>query len=115
MNAPDRDVHDAADGVLKEQAVEALVDRLIEGKVVHTVTSRDIFNDLMDAYDKPTYPRVLDLLDGLLSLNNKCGDNHMLDCYELERKAKELIQEYVLGRSEWIAEEAEEIELAGEE
>lgn len=110
-----RDLHDAADGALKEQAVEALVDRLVEGKAVHTVTARDIFDDLLDDVKKPSYMVLLDLLDGLLALNGKAGNTHLLDCSELERKAKELITAYVLGRGEWIEEEADEIEASRDE
>ena len=116
MNAPDRNLHDEADGALREQAIEALVDRLAERKAVHTVTSRDIFDAAMDDVNKPTYGVILDLLEGLLALNGKCGDEHFLSACELERKAKELVSAYVLGRSDWIEDEASEIEMhAGEE
>src|SRR5688572_31741959 len=114
MNAPlrvvERDLHDAADGAIKEDALQNLLDRLVTGKTVHTLTSRDIFDCLMDDVNKPTYSHVLDLLDGILNLNNKFGDDHKIASYELQLKASELMKGFLLGKPEWIEEEAEEIE-----
>lgn len=94
---------------LEGQAVENMVDRLIDGKTVNRVCSREIFRDMTDAYDKPQFQTILDLLDGVLSLNYKGGDERVLLLGELEEKAKELIHGYVLGRQDWINEEVEEI------
>lgn len=110
MNAPDRNIHDAADGLLKEQAIEALVDRLAEGKAVHTFTSRDIFDCAVDNSQSAAYSNVLDILDAVLALNGKAGDEFFLAANEAAAKAKEVIEAFVNGKEDWIEEEAAEIE-----
>lgn len=110
MNAPDRNIHDAADGVLKAQAVEALVDRLAAGRAVRTLTSRDIFDCAVDDASKPTYSAVLDILEAVFALNGKAGDEFFLAANEAADKAKEVIQAFVLAKEDWIEEEASEIE-----
>lgn len=110
MNAPDRNIHDAADGVLKAQAVEALVDRLAAGRSVRTLTSRDIFDCAVDDASKPTYSAVLDILEAVFALNGKAGDEFFLDANEVARKAKEIVESFVLAKEDWIEEEAREIE-----
>lgn len=109
MNAPDQ-LFDTADSVLREDAINNLVDRLLVGDTVHTLTSRDIFDCLVDDYSKPTYHTALDLLEGLAGLNYKCGDAYKIACYDLQEKAKELLKGFVLGHEEWILEAIEEIE-----
>lgn len=111
MNAPDRDLHDAADGALKEQAVEQIVDRLAEGKAVHTWTSRDIFDCAVDNAQDAAYSNALDILDSVLALNGKAGDEFFLAANEVADKAKSLIQAFVLAKDDWIEEEAAEIEM----
>lgn len=119
MNAPlrnpNRDLNDAADGELRAQAIEALVDRLAEGKAVRTLTSRDIFDCAVDSAQSPTYSNVLDILDTVLALNGKAGDEFFLAANEAAAKAKALVEGFVLGKADWIEEEAAEIERAGEE
>lgn len=115
MNAPDRNIHDAADGALKEQAVEALVDRLAEGKAVHTYTSRDIFDCAVDNAHDAAYSNALDILEAVLALNGKCGDQFFLAANEVADKAKALIQAFVLAKEDWIEEEAAAIEADREE
>lgn len=115
MNAPERDLHDAADGELRAQAIETLVDRLVDGKAVHTFTSRDIFDCALDDLAAPAYSRALDVLEAVLALNGKAGDEFFLDANEAARKAKELIEVFVLGKPDWIEEEAAEIDANAEE
>lgn len=119
MNAPlrnpDRDLHDAADGQLRAQAVEALVDRLAEGKVVRTLTSRDIFDCAVDDARAPGYSNALDILDAVFALNGKAGDEFFLAANEVAAKAKALVEGFVLGKADWIEEEAAEIEAWREE
>ena len=110
MNAPDRNMHDAADGLLKAQAVEALVDRLAAGKAVHTLNARDIFDCALDDVRKPAYIAALDILDAALALNGKAGDEFFLAANEVADKAKALVEAFVLGKEDWIEEEAAEIE-----
>lgn len=116
MNAPDRNLHDEADGLLKEQAVEALVDRLAEGRAVHTITARDIFDCAVDNAQAAAYSNVLDILDAVLALNGKAGDEFFLAANEAAAKAKAVVEAFVQGKADWIEEEAAEIEAhAGED
>ncbi len=115
MNTRDRNLHDEADGVLKAQAVEALVDRLAQGKAVHTLTSRDIFDCAVDDLRASAYAAALDILEAALALNGKAGDEFFLAANEVADKAKAVIEAFVLGKDDWIEEEAAEIEHAGEE
>lgn len=111
MNARNHDIHDAADGALRTQALEALVDQLAAGRAVHTITSRDIFDCLIDDVRRPAYAVVLDILDDVLALNGKCGDEHKRATYEIQEKTKALVTGFVEGaHPDWIQEKAEEIE-----
>lgn len=93
------------DAQRREQAAETLVDRLTSGKLVDGATSRNIFHDLADDASSHQYQTLLDILDGVLLLNSKCGDERVLACGELEDKAKGLIYGYVLGREDWLSAE----------
>lgn len=110
MNTRDRNLHDAADGLLKAQAVEALVDRLAAGKAVHTLNARDIFDCVIDNPNAIAYIAALDILEAVLALNGKCGDEFFLAANEAADKAKDLIEAFVLGKEDWIEEESAEIE-----
>lgn len=110
LRQPSRDLHDAADGALREQAVEALVDKLVDGKTIHRTNAQDIFECAVN--DELRYLDVLALLEGLLALNCKAGDHFLLDAAALAERAKEIVQGYVLGKQDWIEEEAAEIEAA---
>lgn len=119
MNAPlrnaDRDLHDAADGQLRAQAIEALVDRLLEGKTVRTLTSRDIFDCAVDDARAPGYSRALDILEAAAALNGKAGDEFSLAANDVAAKAKAMVEGFVLGKADWIEEEAAEIEASARE
>lgn len=93
----------------REQAIENLMDRLLSHRTVDLVSSREIFHDLTDEISSHQYQTLLDILDGVLSLNYKAGDEHLLACRELEGKAKDLIHGYVLRREDWLFEEEQRI------
>jgi hypothetical protein len=82
-----------------------LIERLISGKSVNRVTSRDIFDTAVDG----SYHQVLDILEAVLALNDKCGDDFFLDANECARNAEKVIEAYVDSKEDWIWERACEI------
>lgn len=97
----------------REQALDNLVSRLVNGKTIERASSRDIFHDLADDISSAEYQTLLDIIDGVLALNHKFGDAHTLACRALEEKANGLIQSYIASREDWLQEE--EARLRAEE
>lgn len=88
-----------------DQAREEIIDKLISGKTVNKMTSRDIFDSAMDG----SYHNVLDLLDSILSMNDKTGYEYRLCADECADKAKRVIESFVDSKQDWILERASEI------
>jgi hypothetical protein len=93
---------------IMDQAREDLIERLIEGKNVNRTNARDIFAGAIEE-GEVDYRTCLDLLEGLLSLDTKCGDSRSLAVYELVKKARGMVEAYVDGKEDWIRERAAEI------
>lgn len=90
-----------------DQAREELIDKLIAGKSVNRTTSRDIFACAVN--HDVDYHNVLDLLDSLLSMNDKTGYEYRLCADECASKAKRVIEAFVDSKEDWILERACEI------
>lgn len=87
----------------REQAREELIDKLLAGKVVRTITSRDVF-DL--ALQGPDYTNVLDLLEAALALNTEHGDR-----LTVAAKAKSFMESFIESKDEWVQDLAEELAI----
>ena len=101
MNAPDRDIHDAAAGELREQAVYNLTERLHGGRTVGRLTLRDLIDSDLNG------PRA-----GFATIEI----TNLLLADSGERAAKAdtyvagVIERYLSKRSDLVEEEANEIE-----
>jgi hypothetical protein len=92
------------------QAQEEIVEKLVEGKNVHRVNSRDIFDAAVGSIGNDVdYHRALDLLEDVLALNRKTGDDFRLAAHDVARKAKEFVERFVEGKDDWVEERAAEL------
>lgn len=88
-----------------DQAREELIEKLIEGKTVNRMTSRDIFDCAADNSSVPLF----DLLENVLGMNREHGDGFRLAGWDCANAAKKIIEDFVDSKPEWIWERACEI------
>lgn len=106
-----RRLYQAADDAIADpapyidQAREELIERLIDGKTVNRVTSRDIFDS---AHDDSSVA-LFDLLENVLRMNREHGDGFRLAAWDCANSAKKMIEAFVDAKPEWIWERACEI------
>ena len=101
MNAPlrDRDIHDAADGELRKQAIESLSEKIKSGK-----HRNGVFELLDSELNGERYKIVLEEITTLL-LNETMEREDIAD-----RIVSGLIERYLSTKGDLIEEEAAEIE-----
>lgn len=106
MNAPDRNIHDAADGKLREQAIENIAERIKGGR------SKVSVHDLLDTeLDNPTRCRIL-AEDLAKLLTAESGERAAL----ADQIVDGLVERYISVHGDLVEEEATEIEAhAGED
>ena len=105
MNAPDRDIHDCADGELRKQAMENLAERIKSGK-----HKNGIFELLDSELNTDRYKILLEEITTLLC-NETVEREAMAD-----KIVAGLIERYISVHGDLVEEEANEIEAyAGEE
>ena len=107
MNAPlrnlDRDVHDAADGELRAQAIESLTYKIISGK-----HRNGIFELLDSELNGERYKILLEEITTLLL--NESGERE----YLAEKIRDGLIERYLSVHGDLVEEEASDIEAREE-
>lgn len=98
MNAPERNIHDAADGALRQDAIDNLTDRLKTGGAVGRVDLRDILSDDVDQ------GRVT--AEDLYQILTNYDDRHLL----AERMVDQIISRFIATNPDAVEEEAAQIE-----
>lgn len=106
MNAIDRDIHDQADGALRQQAVENLTERLHAGKTVRSLTLRDLID--ADLSGPRAEFAALEVKNLLLADHGERGAK--ADAY-----VAGVIERYITTNPDLVEEEACEIEAHAEE
>lgn len=86
----------------KDQARDHLIERLVCGKTVHGMTAKDVFDS---AADNST-PEVFEILEGLVGLSEKVGDDFQLSARDLAKRARTFIEHFVDRHPDWIEEKA---------
>lgn len=99
MNAPDRDLHDAADGELRAAAVENITHRIISGQ------SRITIRDLIDIeLSSDRYMPLIAEFEALVTAES--GERAAL----ADKAVKGLMDRYIAAHDDLVEEEAETIE-----
>lgn len=109
MNAPlrvipDRDIHDAADGELRQQAIESLTFKIKSGK-----SRMGIFELLDCELSSERYKILLEEITGLL-LNETCEREYIAD-----QIVAGLIERYLSTKGDLVEEEAAQIEAEADQ
>jgi hypothetical protein len=107
VNAPDRNLHDQADGQLRQDAIDNLTRKLEEGDQVGRCTFRDLIDSELNG------DRAHLLLDDLDTLIRGEGGNDTRDGFA-SRLMSKLIERYLLNHPDLIEEEAATIEAQDE-
>lgn len=98
MNAPDCDIHDQADGALRQQAIENIAERIKSGK------GRISIRDLLDCEMNSRGEFLLAELEQLLTVEH--GEHGA----KADKLVAEMIERYLSTRGDLIEEEAATIE-----
>lgn len=104
LHTPDRDIHDAAAGALRQQAIESLTDKIMSGK------HRNGIFELLDSELNTERAKILlEEITGLL-----CNETVERE-YLADQIVAGLIERYISVNGDLVEEEANDIEAHAEE
>lgn len=93
---------------LKEARAE-LVEQLVSGESVNRITRRDVFDFAIQDEGKIVYHGILDLLEGILGVDERTGGDRQLATSDLISDARGVIERYVDANEDLIEEHAAKI------